>query len=1519
MQLALTIHDTRTGAHMDVLLRAHGDATVGALAAAIASVLRPGTTDRASARAGPTLSLADTPHPLDPGLPLVLSPLREGAVVMLDAPTPLRHPGTGLVDLLVTAGRGAGIIYPLPAGEHQVAARPDGSITLELGRPQRPLLTVRVAVDGSADVAPGAGTRVLHSPVASLPGATLAVVRSPPIALRLVQSPASELGPSPLKPSHFDINRPPRLSPPPSPTTFALPVPPARPSHPAPIPVLATLLPILAAGGMAVLLHSTSLLLFAALGPLSLVASVLSTRRRDRRTLRSDQSRYEQARAAIEWDARKALQSERRGRHATHPDPAGLFAIAWQRHAGLWRRRLGDGDYLRLRLGTAIQPSTIALSSMERTGPVRRLVARLPAVIDIAEFGVAGVAAPSEGARTLGSWLVAQAAVLHSPTELGIRVLVADPRDADAWRWIRWLPHCRREIADARTVSFAADLTSCATQVAEVLSLIDERRARSAAGRPRDRGELVVIDGARVIRAVPRMIEVLRAGPAFGVHVLCLDTDVQHLPVECRAVAEATGDHLMIREDHRPPVRRIQPDIVGPAGVRRSPSGLTGTARWCESVARALAPLRDLGDDDAALPASIRLSETLSAYGTTSPAIAAQWASVQRGHPFPGGRSVPIGVSGTGSFTLNLPADGPHGLVAGTTGSGKSELLQTIIAAHAAIYRPDELTFVLIDYKGGSAFAECAGLPHTGGIVTDLDPHLVRRALLSLSAEIRRRETLLARHGAKDLESLGRLPARQGPMVIPPRLVIVVDEFATLARELPDFVTGLVGLAQRGRSLGLHLLLATQRPSGVISPEIRANTNLRIALRVTDSAESEDVVGRPDAALINASTPGRAIVRRGPDRVAVVQTGWAGATVLGNAVKSPLPDITRLPWPLPRASADSGERRETETGSETELTALVRAIREATTALRIGSQPPPWLPPLPLCLTLSSVPLPTTGGSQEGLRPAAIGLVDDCDHQRQDTYTIDLEHGGHLLIAGSARSGRSTALRTAAGAIARTHSPRDVHFYGLDCGGGALSALTALPHTGALVGRDDPERVGRLLARLATAVEQRRRQFAADGVADLAEARRAGSAAIAPAYLVLFLDGFEGFLAEFEDLNGGTLVEDLLCLLREGPAAGLRVVLSTDRRGLTGRLASLADERLILRMADPADYALAGIAASVLPDQMPPGRALAVGRRFPVPVEMQVGLLGGDDTGRAQVAALRSIGVQAALDAHAERRTPADLRPFRVDPLPTLVTRAAVATAVRTRRSPPDSTGRRVPLGIGGDDLSPVEIDLAGGPGFVIGGPPRTGRSSALLTIALALLGQGAVLIGVTPRPSILRDLIDHPGMAALLDSELRPLPDSRPAWEQARNDDSVADLLWPPPGSNMSAPVDARGRPLIVLVDDAELVREPASSTLADFWRHSRDLGGALIVAGSTEQLLLQYQGFTVDVRRGEHGLLLSPKRATDGDLLGTRLPHPSSGPVPPGRGVVVSRGHVLPVQVALPSSSLSHPTPSLPGEIAS
>ncbi|WP_205859641.1 FtsK/SpoIIIE domain-containing protein, partial [Phycicoccus flavus] len=289
--------------------------------------------------------------------------------------------------------------------------------------------------------------------------------------------------------------------------------------------------------------------------------------------------------------------------------------------------------------------------------------------------------------------------------------------------------------------------------------------------------------------------------------------------------------------------------VLSPAGgghwTLRGPLGsvdLVGDAvgpGWRDRLARALAPLRETGGD-AALPASLGVAD-VDARPLTVPGVLERWSAGE-------GPTATVGVTAAGPYVLDLRADGPHVLVGGTTGSGKSEFLRTLVTGLALASPPDGVTLLLVDFKGGAAFGPCADLPHVVGLVTDLHAHLAGRVLASLAAELRRRERLLAEAGATDLDAYVRSGATE-PL---PRLVVVVDELRTLVDELPDGVRRLVRLAAQGRSLGIHLVLATQRPSGAVTPEVQANVDLRIAFRVRDRADAVGVVEDARAADIPA-------------------------------------------------------------------------------------------------------------------------------------------------------------------------------------------------------------------------------------------------------------------------------------------------------------------------------------------------------------------------------------------------------------------------------------------------------------------------------------------------------------------------------------------------------------------------------------------------------------------------------------------------------------------------------------------
>jgi S-DNA-T family DNA segregation ATPase FtsK/SpoIIIE len=1402
-------------------------------------------------------------RPVPPQLSLLESPIRDGTVLSLGSAeggvTP--EPG-GLAEIRVVSGPGAGSIYWLPAGYADIGTGPVEVCVWDRAVAARAL---RVFVDGRGrcQVAPYEGVQAAldREPLSAAaewePGQLVAVGRSL-LGLAPYRPPDAALRPS-ADGAGIDFNRPPRLLPPARDSRFQLPAPPPAADR-RPLPILMAAVPLVMGAAMAYFLHQVYLLAIAGLSPVMLIGSQLSERGHGRKTAARRAEAYREHKARIEHDARQALDAERAERAGQFPDPAAVLSIAAGPRRRLWERRPTDPDYLVLRVGLADLPSGVEVTDPEQDEHRRQVTWRVPdapVTISLPGRGVIGVAGPRDIPRAVGRWLMAQAATLHSPNDLRL-YLLTDSSGPASWQWARWLPHCRPDAGQNCAMLIGNDAQTVATRIAELLAIINARHQAAGDAGPREarfRPDIIVIfDGSRKLRALPGAVQLLQEGPQVGVYAICLDADEKLLPAECQAVVVVEGDRVRVQQAMEETLPDIRPDLVPPD--------------WCARIARSIAPIRDVSgaDDGAVLPDSARLLDVLRMEPPSAAHIAGRWRD--------GGRSTlaVIGESYDGPFGVDISKDGPHALIAGTTGSGKSELLQTIVVSLAVANRPDEMTFVLVDYKGGSAFAECARLPHTVGMVTDLDPHQVERALASLTAELTRREHILAAAGVKDIEAYQvHVDGRQAPSL--PRLVIVVDEFAAMSRDLPDFVAGLVNIAQRGRSLGLHLILATQRPSGVVSAEIRANTNLRIALRVTDPADSADVIGVPDAVTIGQSSPGRAYVRLGHASLVPFQAGGVGGRRPGTGpATAHAPWAAAVEWPMlgnPEPARPAGPaRREAEI---TDLTVLVEEIRRAADGLRIQHPHRPWLAPLPPSLLLRDI-MPTATArerSDGGATACVFGLVDLPEIQQQQSAVLALDSFTHLMAAGAPRSGRSQLLRAIAGALALARSPADVHMYGIDCGNGALLPLAGLPHCGAVVTRAQTERATRLLRRLAAELGSRQEQLAASGFGDIREQRAAAVEAERLPHIFVLLDRWEGFTSTLGELEGGGLAEILTRLLTEGASVGMHLIMTGDRTLLLGRISSLCEEKLIFKLAEKDDYRLAGLNPRDLPNDVPPGRAFRGGSG----TELQVALLAPDASGQGQAAALQAIATQCRLRDEAVDAT---RRPFRVDVLPTHL---SFADAWQLR---PASAGPLWGLvGVGGDTLAAHGPDLASGtPCFIVAGPAKSGRSTILLSMARSFLAAGIPVLVAAPRPSPLRALAGAPGVLAVFDQ---------------------LDLAE----TELAGALASFAGPGVVLIDDAELLRDcGAAAELSRLVALGGDAGRALVLGGDAESIGVGFSGWQVEARRARRGCLTSPTALPDGDLIGVRLSRDVLGQPPrPGR-CLLHTGDGKPLTVTVPAA---------------
>ena len=1078
------------------------------------------------------------------------------------------------------------------------------------------------------------------------------------------------------------FNRPPRRRPPTAPATLRVPAEaPPRP-EPDPLSWAGIALPVVA-GLVLALVWNPFMAVFAALGPLITIGTWLERRRRTARTHQraSEEVANQVRRFVAALPAERA--AERRRRVALVPDLAELVRRAETPSLRCWERRRGDPDAMRLGVGTADVPyspplevdgkgaaAPEALEAMRALEPLRDV----PVAVSLTPGGVVGVVGPLPAARAVARALVLQAAVLHGPADLAIAGLV--PGRAAEWSWMRWLPHTADAAGGGPGALVATER--------DAMSAVAEAAAADSAPRVL----LAVIDGAEALtgRSAPGRA-LLTLAPTAGIIVT---TDVCDLPSNCTTIVQVDHEAGGLR-------------LVDP----RSAAVMEPLVAWGVTIATAnhaaarLARLDDpeLGAGRANLPESVSLVDLLGGEPTPE-SVDRRWHATRGTADL----HVPIGAAAEGPLVLDLVVDGPHLLIGGTTGSGKSELLRSLVAGLALSADPDHLAFVLIDYKGGAAFDRCAEMPHVAGMVTDLDDRLAERALVCLEAELRHREERLRAAGAEDLAAFR---TRTGLAAEPlPRLVVVVDEFATLAAELPDFLHSLVGIAQRGRSLGVHMVLATQRPAGVVTDDIRANTSCRIALRVTDRHDSNDVIGSPAAARIPRQRPGQALARLGPGELIAFQSALVtGTTPVGSAGLrvAPAEEPSRNARSEPRPYRDRDPRRDSEQGRDpagrSDLDAVVDAVRAADR--RRGGRAPrsPWPAPLP-----SELAAGVLAATVEAGEPAAW-LVDDPKRQRQ--FAGGWHPGdGHLVVMGGPGSGTSTTLAAVALDLCRTRSPDDLHVYAIDLDAGLLSVLEGLHHVGAVIAPTDGERRARLLRLLDNEVTARR--------------SRPVSTAI-----VLLVDDLAGLARAHDPVRDPEPHERFARIWSDGPGVGLRVAVSIARAAdLPPDLAASAGVVLVHATADAGEGLRFGLRASTA--------GLAAGRA----------VRAGD--GRELQVARPAAGDFATAAAEVAAAVPPTGRgPARIGSLPHAIsfTELPGSALIGDRRLD-------VRFALGDLSLAPTGFALHDGEHALVLGPPRTGRTSALAAIGAAArlagvqvvvvadrLGDLAALLGVEPVP----------------------------------------------------------------------------------------------------------------------------------------------------------------------------------------
>ncbi|OLF17629.1 type VII secretion protein EccCa [Actinophytocola xanthii] len=1212
---------------------------------------------------------------------------------------------------------------------------------------------------------------------------------------------------------------------------------------------------------------------------------------------RRDYLRYlGQVRAQV----RDAATRQREALAWRHPDPNGLWSIAMT--GRLWERRAAHGDFAEVRIGTGEHRLAIPITPLS-TKPVADLeplsaralrrfinahgtVANLPTSLFLRGFAKVRFGGDEDAIRGLARAVLCQLVTFHSPEDLRVAVC-AEPGRVHLWDWVKWLPHAQHPLEQ----DGAGNARLLADGVDELIDLLDaelgERGRFEAAASPSAEEPYVVV----VLDGVEVPAESRLAGTGYRNSVVF---DISE------ALIDASGRTTLRLDVDEEKVEMVRTDRTG-QDVRTTlcrPDTLSTTR--AATLARTISPYRLGGTTDVAEPmlANFELPQLLGIndLDTWDPATMAR-TGLTRDR-----LRIPLGITESGApIELDIKESaqggmGPHGLLIGATGSGKSELLRTLVLGLAMTHSSETLNFVLVDFKGGATFLGLDKLPHVSAVITNLadEATLVTRMQDAVHGEmVRRQEFLRSAGNYSSLLDYEKARLSGTPLDPLPTLFVIVDEFSELLASNPDFGELFVMIGRLGRSLGVHLLLASQRIDEGRMHKLESHLSYRIGLRTFSAMESRSVIGVPDAYQL-PSAPGNGYLRSDVATLIRFKAAYVSGqyrrrtreqrqeevrqqVVPFGVRKLPVPAGVNAPPPQPRDGDDAPE-----TGESVLSVAVEKLIGHGPPAHQV------WLPPLADPPSLDQLLPPLVPDPDRGLTAvgwpgngrlaAPIGVVDKPFEQKRELHVVDVSGaGGHVGIAGGPQSGKSNLLRTLITSLALTHTPNEVQFYCLDFGGGTLSTLEGLPHVGGVAGRLQAERVSRTIAEVKTMLAHREEVFTEHNVESMAayrERRANGEFADDPhGDVFLVVDGWGSLRAEFEQHDMTLRALAGRCL-----AYGVHLVLTTNRwSDVHSALRDQLGTRLELRLGDSIDSVINMRKAAEVPQI--PGRGMTADHTHFL---AGVPRIDGVDNADGLAGATRELCIAVA-ESWTGRHAP------HVRMLPSVLPAAEL---------PAPEAGPKVALGASELDLLPVWHDFDARPHLAVMGDSASGKTAALRLITQAITTvyapEEARILVLDPRRGLMESVPEEYALATVVSAAAAAGPVHQVA----------TDLRARIPGPDIT-PAQLRrrdwwsGPQIFVLVDDYDLLISPTGGPLqemVDLVPQAGDIGLHLIVARAAAGS--NRSGMDPVVRRLHESntpeLVLSMPPNEMPLLNGMR-----GRPLPPGRAMLVTRREAVGLQI--------------------
>ena len=969
----------------------------------------------------------------------------------------------------------------------------------------------------------------------------------------------------------------------------------------------------------------------------------------------------------------------------------------------LWERTPGFDDFLSFRLGIGTAKASLYISKADAPGLMEtdplalepqklalkhEKVQNVPVCLDLRAAQICGIAGAEDKTAALVNSILIQITANHGYDNVRIFIL-SDARTLKEWEWSRLLPHLWNDSLTARRVICSKDAAKLTLD--EVYSDIKERDKKG--------GDAVfsifyifIVESPEIIEDAPIRKYIYEPNVKIGVTAVFTAGHAAYLPAHCGAVVTLKGKTGELVDRVKNERNVFVPDTVKPQHL--------------ESAARRVAPLRVKSlSTTHSLPSSISLCRMLGEPDLTKVDVLSNWKNRRTFN----GMDVPIGVRAGGEplcLDLHETGHGPHGLVAGTTGSGKSELLQSLIISLAINFHPHDVVFILIDYKGGGMADVFKGMPHLAGVITNLGGGQTARALLSIKSEITRRQSVFAERGVNNIGKYQRLyysEERPEGMEPVPHLIMIADEFAELQQDQPEFMKQLVSAARVGRSLGIHLILATQKPDGVVDDQIWSNSKFKLCLKVQTESDSNGVLKKPDAAFIRE--PGRAYVQVGNDEIyELFQSTYSGADYIPDA--SAPEEKTHSEASIYRLSADGrgaqiypppGARRlESDKRNPSQLEVMVGHITAQSHEAGIAPLAGPWTEPLEETVYYNELPGDWRAKRPDTALSAMAGVVDDPRGQRKFPLELDFANDGGLIVYGASGSGKTSLLKTICLSLAERYTPDEVNIYLMDMGGASLKVFDGLPHCGGVLTVDRERDIRQFVRYLFRIVENRKTVFEETGSEGFAEYRKtvsgeAGSEGFAeyrksgadmPA-IVVMIDGYAALSELYEDVD-----EQLTLFSRDAFRYGVYLVLTcVTTRDVRYKMSTNFKMAVTFELIDKSYSDIVGRTEGVEPESFR-GRGLV---KLEKPLEFQAAL--PELRGAAGITRTKDA-VREIAENETRMAAPIPIMPDKID----------------IAKLNGDKAGFLI--GLYDSDLTPVPLDFSAFTSLIITGEPGCGKST---------------------------------------------------------------------------------------------------------------------------------------------------------------------------------------------------------------